>query len=84
MSKEDLKEIIKEKTMILGTERTIKMIKQGKAKEIFIASNCPETTKKEIKYLAKIGNLKVIELKEANDEIGIICKKPFAITVLCN
>lgn len=79
----DLKEILKEKTLTLGTERTIKMIKQGKVKEIFMASNCPETTKKEIKYLAKIGNIKVVELKEANDEIGVICKKPFSIAVLC-
>lgn len=79
----DLKDILKESTLTLGTERTIKAIKQGKAKEVFLASNCPETTKKEINYLAKIGSIKVIELKEANDEIGVICKKPFSITVLC-
>ena len=36
----------------------------------------------DIKKLAKISETEVIELKDNNAELGIICKKPFKIGIL--
>jgi len=74
-----LKKALKEKDLIIGTKRTLKNLKLGYTKVVFIASNCPEKIKKEIK---SYKNIEVIELKIPNDEVAMICKKPFPISVL--
>ena len=80
---DNLKKAIKEKKLTIGTEKTIKALKKGEAKEVFISKNCPELIRKEIKNYAKIANIPIVEMKENNKEIGTICKKPFAIN-LCS
>ena len=39
MSIDNLKKAIKEKKLIIGTERTIKALKMGEAKEVFISKS---------------------------------------------
>lgn len=83
MSTNNLKKAIKEKKLIIGTEETVKAIKKGKAKEVFIAKNCPGLLKRKINNYGKIENITITELEETNEEIGIICKKPFSINLCC-
>ena len=83
MSLDNLKKAIKEKKLTIGTEKTIKALKKGEAKEVFISKNCPELLRKEIKNYAAISNISVNELKKSNEEIGTICKKPFSINLCC-
>lgn len=79
MSIAKLKKAIKEQKLIYGTEKTLKNIRLGNTKVVFLASNCPEDTKKMIK---SYGNTEVIELNVPNDEIAMICKRPHPISVL--
>ncbi|MEK6973712.1 MAG: ribosomal L7Ae/L30e/S12e/Gadd45 family protein [Nanoarchaeota archaeon] len=81
MSSEDLRKALKEGSLIYGTDKTVKMLKNGKLSAIFLASNCPSKTREEIKSLANLGGIKVKELKETNEELGTICKKTFSISV---
>ena len=83
MSIDNLKKAIKEKKLIIGTERTVSALKRGEVKEVFISKNCPELLRKEIKNYAAISNISVNELKKSNEEIGTICKKPFSINLCC-
>ena len=41
-----------------------------------------DNIKEDINHYAKISKVEVIELKQPNDEIAAICKKPFLVTVL--
>ena len=82
MSLEELRKILKEKKVVFGSERTLKMLKNNKLNGIYLASNCPNKVKESIKYYAKLSNVNVVELEQANDELGVICKKPFSISVL--
>lgn len=66
--------------LIFGTERNIKLLKNDRLKTIYIASNCIDNIREEIK-LCK-GKTEVVELDAANDEIGVVCKKPFSISVI--
>jgi len=68
--------------VILGTNMTIKMIKNGKVEKVFLAKNAPEEIKRDILYYSKLGNFEVEELNYTNEEIGIILKKPFKISVI--
>jgi len=79
---EDIKKAIKEKKIIIGTDRTIKALKLGKAEKVFLTSNCPEGVKEDIEHYGRLGNVKIIKLKQPNDELGTLCKKPFPISVL--
>lgn len=81
MSAEDLRKALKEGHLIYGTDKTMKMLKNGKLSTIFLASNCPSKTREEIKSLAKLSSINIKELKETNEELGTICKKTFSISV---
>lgn len=80
---EEIKTALKTKgKVVIGTARTIKNLKLGRLEKVFLTSNCPKSVKEDIKYYAKLSNAKVVQLKQPNDELGIICRKPFAISVL--
>ena len=79
---EELKKLIKENKIMIGTNNVMKNLKLGRLKQIYLASNCPEYTKEDIKHYSKLNNVKVNELKENNEELGIMCKKPFSISVI--
>lgn len=68
--------------IIFGTDRTIKLIKTGKVSVVYIASNCPLRLRKQIEYYEKLGAIKVNYINKANDELGVICKRPFSINIL--
>ena len=78
MSLEELRKALKEKNIVFGTERTLKNLKMGKCKKVFLSSNCPEKVRKRIESYDVI----VVELKEPNTELALICKKPHPISVL--
>ncbi|HLC56189.1 MAG TPA: ribosomal L7Ae/L30e/S12e/Gadd45 family protein [Candidatus Nanoarchaeia archaeon] len=83
MSIENLKKALKEEKLIYGKDETLKKIKSGKVSEVFLSSNCPKELKEDILHYSKIANIKVDQLDVPNDELGIICKKPFSISVAC-
>jgi ribosomal protein L30E len=83
MSLEEVKKALKENKLVYGQDRTMKMIRSGKATHIFLASNCPAVIKQEMKKLADISKIAITELKETNEELGTICKKTFSISVAC-
>ena len=79
----ELKRLLKADKVILGTDRTVKLLKLGTADRVFLSSNCPEDIKKDIEYYAKLSNVPLIYLTQPNDELGILCKKPYPVSVLC-
>jgi large subunit ribosomal protein L30e len=78
----EIKKMLKEKNLVIGTERTIKNLKLGKVDKIIVTSNCPEKVQESINYYVKLGKAEVLKIKYPNEELGIMCKKPFAISVL--
>ncbi len=83
MSLDLLKKILKEKKVVFGTDRTIKKLKRGVCQKVFLSSNCPKETEEDIRYYSKLAKAEVIKLDQPNDELGMVCKKPFSVSVLC-
>ncbi|MEK6868312.1 MAG: 50S ribosomal protein L30e [Nanoarchaeota archaeon] len=79
----DLKKLLKTDKVVLGTQRTLKLLKVGSVTHVFLSNNCPEDIKKDIEYYAKFADVPVVYLKQPNDELGTLCKKPYAVSVLC-
>jgi len=42
----------------------------------------PENIKKDIEYYQKLGNFEVEVLNYSNEEVGLLLKKPFKISVI--
>ena len=78
----ELRKLLKGKGLIIGSERTLKNLRLGKISRVYISSNCALETKDSIEHYSKLSKAEVIKLKYPNDELGILCKKPFSISVL--
>ncbi len=78
----DLRKLLASKNKILGRNETISALKQGKLSDVLFAKNYSEGLRKDIENLASISRANVTVLKQTNDELGIMCKKPFAISVI--
>jgi len=73
---------LKKEEIIVGTERTMKLLKNGSLKKVFVSSNCPEDIKKEIEHLANIANVQVFESKSDSKFLGTLARKPFNAVVV--
>ena len=78
----ELKKVVVGKNVVFGTERTVKLLRQGKVKRVFMASNCSPEAKGNIAQYCKGGDVDCVELPQNNEELGALCKKPFAISVV--
>jgi large subunit ribosomal protein L30e len=78
----EFKKLLKNKNLIIGTEKTIKQLRLGKLAKAFVTSNAPEKIRADINYYAKLSKTEVTNLKYTNEELGELCKKPFSISVL--
>jgi len=78
----ELKKILKGENVIVGTERTLKELKRGALERVFVTSNCPASVEQDIDYYARLGNVEKVKLPFPNEELGVICKKPFSISVV--
>lgn len=79
---ENLKKALNDKNMIYGTDRTIKALKLGTVKEVFLASNCTKKTEEDVMHYAKLSGAEVKKLEIIDKEIGMICKKHHSVSVL--
>ena len=78
----DLKKALAEKKVIFGTSRTFKELLKGRIAKIFVSSNCPDYVREKLKYLCQTSGVDVQEVSNSNEELGVMCKKPFLISVL--
>ena len=66
----------------LGTSTTLKMLRQGKAKLVLIANNCPALRKSEIEYYAMLAKTGVHHFSGDNTELGTACGKYYRVSCM--
>jgi len=82
MAISELKKNLKSERLVLGTSLTLKNMKLGNLTKVFLSSNCPDGVKKDVDYYSSLGTCSVENLKIPNEELGIVCKKPFSVSVV--
>ncbi|MSR86150.1 hypothetical protein EXS74_02025 [Candidatus Woesearchaeota archaeon] len=82
MSVDQLKKALKEEKCIFGLNETLKNLKLGKAKTIFLAKDCNSIEREKILHYKKLAQLNVIELDIKGSEVGALSKKQFSVSVL--
>ena len=78
----EIKKMLKTGNLVIGTKKSVKNLKLGKVDKILVSSNCPESVEKSINYYANLSKAEVHKLDFPNDELSVICRKPFSISVL--
>ena len=78
----EIKKMLKAGNVIIGTERTMKNLRLGKVQKVLVSSNCPADVEKSISYYAGLSGAEIHKLEYPNDELSVMCKKPFSISVL--
>ncbi len=79
---DEVRKAVGTKKFVIGTARTMKALMAGNASKVFITKNCPEALKQDLQVHASAEGIQIEELPVANDELGTICKKMFAISVV--
>lgn len=78
----EIKKLLKSDRLIIGKDETIKGLKRSEVEKVFVTQNADKTLRGDIAYYAELSQIPVVELATPNDELGQICKKPYAISVL--
>ena len=79
---DEIKKLIKTDSLVIGTNKTLKALRNNEIVKVFLAENAPDDLIRDIEHYASISNFKVEKLSIPNDELGVVCKKPFAITCI--
>ena len=66
----------------LGYKSTLKQLRNGKAKAILVANNCPALRRSEIEYFAMLTKTTLHHYAGNNKALGIACGKFFDVCVL--
>jgi len=82
MTSTEIRKLIKAGNFIVGTGRTIKNLKLGKVEKVILSSNCPEKVVDNLGYYAELSKAETFKVPYPNEELGVICKKPYSISVL--
>ncbi|MBU5689808.1 MAG: 50S ribosomal protein L30e [Candidatus Aenigmatarchaeota archaeon] len=77
-----IREKVKKKEVVIGYNNVIKILKTGKPKMIVLANNIPQDRKDIIIHNAKIAKVEVKEFDNDNVNLGLVCGKPFSVSVL--
>jgi ribosomal protein L30E len=79
---EEIKQLQAEKRLVLGTEQTEKLVRQGKLAKVYLSSNCPPAVKADLTKFCKLSGIECQELAATNEELGVWCRKQYAVSVI--
>lgn len=78
----EIKDAIKEGKLLIGSEKIFKEVKQGSVNTVIHASNCPETSKRDLNYYSKHFGIELKRFNGSSVELGELCGKPFNILLV--
>jgi len=79
---QDLKQALLDKKAIFGRDEVIKGLKIGTLKKVFMSKNLPADTKSDLEHYSKLANVELVQLDQDNEEIGVLAKQNFFISVV--
>jgi large subunit ribosomal protein L30e len=81
-TRKEIQQLTAARRLIVGAQRTVKLLKQGKVEKVFVSSNCRASTAKSLAHYCSILKIACEELPINSSQLGVVCKKPFSISVL--
>ncbi|HIQ23563.1 MAG TPA: 50S ribosomal protein L30e [Pyrodictium delaneyi] len=78
----ELVNALKTGKVILGSRKTLRYVKIGKAKAVIVAANAPPELRNDILYYAKLSGIPAYVYPGTSVELGAVCGKPFTVASL--
>ncbi len=78
----EIKDNIKKGKLIFGSETTLKQMRTGNLTKVYLSSNASAELKGDLEHYSPLANVEIVQLDIPNDELGVVCKKPFSIAVI--
>ncbi|RMD58659.1 50S ribosomal protein L30 [Candidatus Woesearchaeota archaeon] len=78
----ELQKLLAEGKLVFGAERTLKLLREGKVRKVFLASNCKQSVKEDVERFCEVGSIDCVALEQSGEEVGTLCRKPFSIAVV--
>lgn len=78
----EIKKYLEEKRLVLGQEEVVKALRNKKLAKVYLARNCADLTKRQMERYGQLANVPIETIEKSNEELGILCKKPFFVSVL--
>lgn len=78
----EIKKLFESGKLVLGEERTMRMVKNGSVKKVYLSSTIKADLKQDVERYASIAKIDVVEVPMTADEIGALCRKQFGVSIL--
>ncbi len=78
----EIRKLADEGKVTLGADTTVKGLQRGGIKKVFLSSNCDSRTQEAIQKLCMLADVECVELRQSNEEMGGMCRKPYSISVI--
>ena len=78
----EIRKNLKSDKLLLGARTCLKQLKLGNLQKLFLASNCPKDLTEDVEHYSRLGNVELVKLDIANDELGILCKRQHTVVML--
>ncbi|MEL9997284.1 MAG: 50S ribosomal protein L30e [Sulfolobales archaeon] len=78
----EIKNVVKSGKVVLGFKRSLKAILLGRAKAVIVADKIPKAFYEDISRYAVLGGVPVIKFNGSSKDLGLVCGKPFPVTVI--
>ncbi|MFW5746901.1 MAG: ribosomal L7Ae/L30e/S12e/Gadd45 family protein [Nanoarchaeota archaeon] len=78
----EIRKSIEADTVLLGTKQTLKGLRADGVSRVFMTRNAPVYVKEDIKHYCQMADVELEQLSIDNKELGMVCKKPFLVSVL--
>ncbi len=82
MSVKEIRDADKKKLAIFGSNNVIAGLKRGSVTSVFLSKNCNKDLVDKIKSIASASGAKVSVMDETSEELGVLCKKTFSVSVI--
>ena len=78
----EIKDAMKEKKLVMGSNRIFGGIKQEAIKYVICSSNCSEDALNDLNYYSRNFGIEIKKFAGNSRQLGEICGKPFNIMLL--
>ena len=80
--KAEIRKLLGSDKLIIGTDRCMKLLREGQLKKVMLASNAKPAVVEDVQRYSEQSGTEIVILEVPNEELGVFCKKPFNISVL--
>lgn len=79
---DEIKNALAKNALVIGTRTVVKALKTDNVKSVIIASNTPESVKKDLQHYASTADTPLHNFNGTGKQLGTFLGKPFPVATL--